>query len=84
MFSEKDLSQIANKGLTESLVLEQISHFKQGFPSSKIINAATVDDGIIALNDDNLSELVNYYEKKLGQSSKSEICFCFWCRITHV
>ena len=63
MFSEKDLSQIAYRGLTESIVLEQISQFKQDFPSLKIINAATLDNGILALNKDNLSELVNYYEK---------------------
>ena len=64
LFSEKDLSQITAKGLTESLVMEQIRCFKQGYPSLKIIKAATVNHGIIALKDNELSELVDYYEKE--------------------
>jgi len=63
MFSEKDVSQIAAKGLTESLVMEQINRFKHGYPSLKIIKAATVNDGIIALKDNEMSELVEYYEE---------------------
>ena len=63
MFSEKDLSQIAAKGLTESIVVEQINRFKHGYPSLKIVKAATVNHGIIALNDNELSELVDYYEE---------------------
>ena len=63
MFSEKDLSQIAAKGLTESIVVEQINRFKHGYPSLKIVKAATVNHGIIALNDNELSKLVDYYEE---------------------
>ena len=63
MFSEKDVSQISAKGLTESSVMEQISRFKHGYPSLKIVKAATANHGIIALKDNELSELVDYYEE---------------------
>ena len=73
MFSEKDLNQIAAKGLTESVVTEQISRFKQGYPSLKIIKAATVKHGILALKDDELSELVDYYEEDSNRPGVTDI-----------
>ena len=63
MFSEKDRNQIRSKGQTESSVLEQINRLREGYPSLKIVKSATVNDGIIALKEDELSELIDYYNK---------------------
>ena len=62
MFTEKDRNQIVTKGLTEAIVTEQINIFKHGYPSLKITKAATVSDGIKVLTDNELSQLVAYYE----------------------
>ena len=62
MFSNKDKSQIMAMGLTESIVTEQISRFKQGYPPLKITTAATINHGIKTLKDNKLSQLVDYYE----------------------
>ena len=62
MFSKKDKSQIKSKGLTESIVTEQISRFKQGYPSLKITKAATISHGIKTLKDNQLSQLVDFYK----------------------
>jgi hypothetical protein len=62
MFSKKDKSQIRTKGLTESIVTEQVSRFKQGYPSLKITKAATINHGIKTFKDNELSQFVEYYE----------------------
>lgn len=62
MFSDKDSSQIVAKGLTEATVKEQISRFKQGYPSLKIIKAATILSGIKVLNNNQLSQLIAYFD----------------------
>ena len=63
MFSNNDIHQIRYNGLTETLVSEQISHFKHGYPSLNIIKAATINHGIKALTEHELSQLVDFYNQ---------------------
>ncbi|SDX07239.1 protein of unknown function [Lutibacter oricola] len=67
MLLKKDINKINEKGLTEQIVNEQINRFKQGYPSLKIIKAATVNNGIKAIQNNELSQLVNYYEDNSKQ-----------------
>ena len=46
-FSEKDLKQIAEHGLTVEKVNQQLEDFKNGFPFIDIIKPATTYDGVI-------------------------------------
>lgn len=70
MFTKEDIKQIESRGLTQSLVAKQISRFNQGFPSLNILKAATVNDGIIALNDKETTQLAEYYEENSKNLTK--------------
>ena len=50
-FTESDINQIEEKGLTIEQVQSQINLFKTGIPFTQIVEAATIDNGIIKLND---------------------------------
>ena len=46
--SEKDLKQIAQKGITQEQIENQLNEFKTGFPFLKLEAAASISRGIIA------------------------------------
>ena len=48
MLSEKDLKQIAQKGITQEQIENQLNEFKTGFPFLKLEAAASISRGIIA------------------------------------
>ena len=48
MLSEKDLKQIAQKGITQEQIENQLNEFKTGFPFLKLEAAAAIGRGIIA------------------------------------
>jgi len=51
MFTQKDLQQIADKGILIDDINRQIKYFQNGFPPSDITMAATPGKGIICLTD---------------------------------
>lgn len=64
LFSEEDLQQIASMGLTPERVQQQIENFRKGFPKTKLIAAATVDNGgIIRMSDDDILQYSSAYKK---------------------
>ncbi len=66
MFTQADLSQISEHGLTPEVVELQVENFKKGFPYLKIARAARCGDGIIQLSEGDLSEMISLYESKLS------------------
>jgi hypothetical protein len=48
MLSQKDLQQLASKGITEEQIHNQLNEFKTGFPFLKLEAAASVGNGIIS------------------------------------
>jgi hypothetical protein len=68
-FSASDLQQIASLGLTESDVNHQIDNFRQGFPKTHLVAAATVDNGGILRLDD---KAINRYSKYYQQASSGK------------
>ena len=69
-FSGDDLQQIVSMGLTPEKVEQQIENFRNGFPKTKLIDAATVaNGGIVRMSDEQISHYEEAY-KKLGQSKK--------------
>ena len=54
MFTEKDIQQIKNKGLTVKNVDDQVRDFIKGFPFLNISKPATLNDGIINLTQEGL------------------------------
>lgn len=63
-FTKKDLEQIQSKGMRVSDVEQQIENFKTGFPFAQIEKAATIGDGIIQVNDDELAAYIDTYHEK--------------------
>ena len=62
MFSQKDISQIQERGSSVRTVEEQIDHFKKGFPWMKIVGPATPERGIRVLAESEADAAIRYYE----------------------
>lgn len=63
-FTRNDLQQIKDKGISVDEVEAQIELFKTGIPFTNIAEAATIDNGILSLNEDQITSAVNEFEKK--------------------
>ncbi len=63
MFSEKDIKDIEARGSNPTLVTEQIENFKKGFPYLKIIQPATIGNGILKLDEAEIEESVRYFDE---------------------
>lgn len=63
MLSEKDLKQIADKGISEKQIENQLNEFKTGFPFLRLEAAASVEHGIVATTEESRAK----YEKSWEQ-----------------
>jgi hypothetical protein len=62
MFNNKDLQQIKQKGIELSQLDTQIKNFECGFPFANLVSAATPGNGIRQFNNDDILELVEYFD----------------------
>jgi len=62
MFTKTDIDQLANHGINNDLALQQIENFKNGFPYLRITAPATVGNGIIRLECDEVDDLIDMYK----------------------
>ena len=60
-FSNTDIEQIKNHGLTVDAVMAQLADFARGFPYTKISRPATVGDGITELSDADIAQYTEIY-----------------------
>ncbi len=67
MFLEKDFSQINELGIDLETVYQQINDFKEGFPFMQLQKAATLNDGVMKLTDEQLESFTAFYEKKVAK-----------------
>lgn len=63
MFSEKDLLQIQSKNIAIETVEQQIEDFRTGFPFMSLEKAATVNDGVIRLSDEEVKQFADSYSQ---------------------
>ena len=70
MFTEKDKNQIKNRGSQIETVELQIENFKNGFPFLHIEDAASVGNGIIRLNEEELKRRIDLYDIKVEEDIK--------------
>ena len=70
MFTENDISQIASRGSELEKVTNQVENFRKGFPFLQIMEAASVDNGIIRLNTEELEKAVLLYDEKIKAGFK--------------
>lgn len=63
MFTQEDLQQIADHGLTVEAVEQQIENFRTGFPYLNIARAASAGDGVKVLSGDEMKLAISRYEE---------------------
>lgn len=64
IFDKKDIEQIEQKGLTVEQINSQIELFKKGIPYIKLKSAATLENGIIKLNNQQEEVSIETFENK--------------------
>ncbi len=62
MFTEINLQQIKNHGLTEAQVQNQLNIFKKGIPFVNIVEAASENNGITVFSEEEQKELVSLFD----------------------
>ncbi|MFO7461484.1 MAG: DUF4301 family protein [Desulfatiglandales bacterium] len=62
-FTQEDLEQLQNKGLTHDRVLRQIEAFKEGFPPLCLDRPCTIQDGIEVLTGEQIRSYCNAYHR---------------------
>lgn len=65
MFTKKDYKQFTEKQIAIETVEKQLNNFKQGFPHLDIQQAATINNGIIRLTQEELDYFINKYNEAL-------------------
>ncbi len=63
MFTEKDLQQFKEKNIPKEQVLKQIKIFEKGFKFMNIIAPATVGNGILKPEKQEITDFISEYEK---------------------
>lgn len=63
-FNEKDISQFREKGISPKKVEQQIGIFKRGNIVVDVREAATVKNGILAVDEEQQKSLIQYYESR--------------------
>lgn len=63
-FNTRELDQISKRGSDLKTVEQQIENFINGFPYADLQKAATIDDGVLKLDEKELDKLQAYYNRK--------------------
>lgn len=67
MFTEKDLRQLKEKGISTEMVQDQVQKFEKGFPYVKLAAPATPGDGIIQIDEKRFKEYMDLYNEEAPQ-----------------
>lgn len=70
IFSKEDLDQIKEQGLTPEIVQNQIQAYREGFPHTQLVRAATIENGGIIKLSDNEIERYNKQYHLLSKGKK--------------
>lgn len=70
MLEEKDLKQLADKGISQQQIETQIKQFETGFPFLKLEAAASIERGILAPSADEVDAYVKAWEDYKASGKK--------------
>lgn len=70
MLSEKDLQQLASKGITPEKLEQQLNEFKTGFPFLKLEGSAVIGKGIVAPSADEVKNYVQAWNDYKAEGKK--------------
>ncbi len=62
-FTEQDQDQIVAQGISPEQIDKQINYFVNGFPYLNVIKAATVGDGIVRVDEDQLAAYIHRFDQ---------------------
>lgn len=62
-FTEQDQDQIVAQGISPEQIDKQINYFVNGFPYLNVIKAATVGDGIVRIDEDQLAAYIHRFDQ---------------------
>ncbi|NRD19119.1 DUF4301 family protein [Winogradskyella eckloniae] len=68
-FTTEDITQIESKSLNLNDVKKQIELFETGIPFTNISKAATINNGILALDDTSIKSYIDFFESKKNATS---------------
>jgi hypothetical protein len=63
MFNDKDLKQIADRGISMKTIKQQINDFRSGYPFTRLQAAATRENGIRTFNEKEVHELITNFDR---------------------
>ncbi len=63
-FSEQDIKQISQHGLSVDIVEQQLHDFKTGFPFADIVRPATINDGIYEYDSESVNKFISIYDSE--------------------
>lgn len=70
MFNTQDLEVLAKKGISVEKVESQLASFEKGFPYLKLKSAASLDYGIISIDDDTATYFQDLWTKYLAANKQ--------------
>lgn len=62
MLSERELTDLKNRGIRVEDVYQQVEFFKNGFPWMSLENSAVIGDGILKLSDAEVAQWANHFD----------------------
>ena len=66
MYTKSDLKQFKRRGIKPEQIENQLENFKQGFDFVQIRDAATINNGIRGLNDEQANEFIRIFEDRMN------------------
>ena len=63
LFSDEDVTQITQRGMTRGEVLSQIERFRKGIPRARLVRPCVVGDGIHAMDAGELRSLYTVHSE---------------------
>jgi hypothetical protein len=69
MFTDNDLEQLKEMGISEELAQKQVRNFVNGFPFIELVKPATVGDGVLKMDQTQLNHYAQMYEQAINKLS---------------
>ncbi|PLW92151.1 MAG: hypothetical protein C0592_12345 [Marinilabiliales bacterium] len=63
-FTDKDLIDFEQKGISVDTIEKQLEQFKTGIPKTQLYKAATPDEGIFVYSASELNRLISLYDER--------------------
>ncbi len=68
MWSDKDLQQLAHRGVTSATIEEQLLSFERGFPFLSLDGSASINRGILNLSSEHQTNYIKEWDSYLDQN----------------